>query len=318
MKIIKFLLLIPFLLSSFLIYAQTKSKIPSTWRLPFSDMPTMNETIVKKEIEKVLTAFGQANNALDLNLKLVDDKEKGFIDRVYSYKGKLIATEWVRNGGENASRTCYLDDHQNIRLVVDNEHGNTWFNDIYSYILGENNRLLRFEFRTDEISYDNKGTGHYKEENIPLSQKLGKVKLLKKAEQSNDLDNDDLDYKELQNTISLLLQKAEYLEKNRVGIHYFKGEVDWKYAIIMQLEILNNGQINGKYRYKKSKANLQLKGQLTEERFALTETDSGGKTTGLFKVRFIEAAKAEGKWYKPNDKKNIHYIDLSPVASYAF
>lgn len=304
------------------IFAQ-ENRAPD-WYLPFSEKALNNETDIKNEIEKVITAFDKRNEALELNLKMIEDvkadeeDERGGLGRVYTYNNRVIATEWSHPWGANGSQTCYLDRNQNIRLVVMSANGSTWYREWYIYLNQDKKGWVYSIDRT--VSYkDGGGTGQTIDGHLPLSKRLGKL-IYQLNDYRKPTDDVEFDYERSKELITEVVQKAKQKEQDRTGTHYFAGEMSWKYPFIMELNIPADGKILGKYKYKKSAGDLTLEGQLTEERFVLTEKDKTGKVTGTFKGRFIGDTmerKVEGKWYKPNSNK-FEYFDLKTISSYSF
>ncbi|HKR11358.1 MAG TPA: hypothetical protein VJT15_04835 [Pyrinomonadaceae bacterium] len=63
----------------------------------------------------------------------------------------------------------------------------------------------------------------------------------------------------------------------------------------------NGRQLSGQYSYKKIGKSIDIKGTINEqESFVIDEFDNTGKSTGIFKGRFVSADRLEGTWSKPN------------------
>jgi hypothetical protein len=79
----------------------------------------------------------------------------------------------------------------------------------------------------------------------------------------------------------------------------FDGLLGGKHPIRMALAG-QGGKISGYYRYRRSKDDLKLEGQVSAQgEFQLTERDGQGKTTGVFTGLFVPGLRVFGEWSNP-------------------
>lgn len=282
-------------------YRVTEGKVLQGWSLPFTDVTDENQ--VKKEIEQVLDAFWEKDNACEINLKKLE--KDGFITRVWTWGGKTLAGEVLdEEVGPNGTMMAYFDADEKVRLIVSEGHGSSWFAQNYFYRTS-GGEVFQYSFSA-ELTYDDEGMGHFEGEDLPLHQRL---------ETSDEIGTPD--FQGIAEQVKLNAGEAANLEDNRSGIYNFQGQISWKYDFIMNLDIGEFSEITGKYRYRKSSADLLLSGKLREETFFLEEKDANGKVTGTWKGRWTELDRIEGYWFKPGSEEG-KYFEMKPIGPYQF
>jgi len=96
------------------------------------------------------------------------------------------------------------------------------------------------------------------------------------------------------------------------SIKLFKGKIDSKYEIVMELTI-SNGTINGRYYYVSKGIDMKLKGTIDNANNAtVNEFNDRGSLTGVFKGS-ISSIGFVGTWEKPDGSK---ILDLSLAPYY--
>ena len=99
-------------------------------------------------------------------------------------------------------------------------------------------------------------------------------------------------------------------------IKTFEGEIDNKYPIIAKIQS-NSGVVSGSYLYKKGGQELELKGKIGQDgKVEISELDSKGNLTGIFKGEFSSESKIEGSWEKSNEGKEMPFYLIESSTDY--
>lgn len=95
----------------------------------------------------------------------------------------------------------------------------------------------------------------------------------------------------------------------------FEGSID-KYPVRIQLA-RNGPDLSGKYIYIRNDKEFNLKGTVdTQNSFVLSEFDSNGNQTGVFKGNLSSDSELNGTWTKPNGNTSLAFSlrQISPSA----
>ena len=96
----------------------------------------------------------------------------------------------------------------------------------------------------------------------------------------------------------------------------FEGQINNKYDIQMKITS-NNGNITGKYFYKKVGKDIVIKGTIDNQgKISISEFDNKGNQTGLFEGKMPNENKIEGTWSKPNGSNSMPFYLLASNTSY--
>jgi len=282
--------------SQILLFAQTDLT-------PFSSTYSTNKEAAKIEIGNVVNRFNQVISSKDIDWKLVncDIDNKGYTADVYLLDGKIRKIRMPYfDRGNNGLREFYYRDSGELGMVIDYDHQAYQVNKYY-HLLGLN-KVWNF-FAVEDVSPE---MDYVKSlEYIDTSQAKNKEFVLDFAKDSF------LDFK------NKMRDKANAQILAKKSLVYLKGTIDFKHLLIMRIEFKEQQILTGRYRFQKSKEDIQMKGTWTDDHFELKEYNPDGIIIGKFKGQFINAHTAVGFWHHSKNKKS-HYLELKTTTSYTF
>lgn len=260
----------------------------------------------KKEIIEAIQTFNFSDVAMTINMKHLID-ENGKIVRVYWKKDNLWKVSWSTDWAANGVRNVLFDEHQNIKLIIDEAHGSTWARENFIYV---NDKRFYVYAVDGSIQYNDDGIGQVSYKN-QLESKMKLVeKSVPKSEVIEDLNIDSiqnkaLHYYEQAQKISNQLEKGKYL---------FEGKIGWKVAFQMEWKVKKSGKIKGEIIYLSDKATNSLTGQITEERFSLKVTDDSHAAEGRIIGRIIDPKKLRGQLFLDGAEKGEFFeMEIIPA-----
>jgi hypothetical protein len=98
---------------------------------------------------------------------------------------------------------------------------------------------------------------------------------------------------------------------------FYKGAINNKYKISMELMVNGTGEVKGSYYYETQKILINLAGMNGTKDISLIELNSEKKETGIFKGKFASKDRIEGDWSNPDGTKVMpFYLDEQTISGY--
>jgi hypothetical protein len=111
--------------------------------------------------------------------------------------------------------------------------------------------------------------------------------------------------------ITAILNSAELNKR------FFKGAINNKYNISMEMTVKGSQDVTGTYYYESQKRIISINGDLKNSGISLKETDMNNNITGIFNGKFVTKNRIEGKWSKPDGTKDMSfYLDEQNIPDY--
>jgi len=284
------------ILLSFQSFAQTDFN-------PFSSGDISSIYEAKQEISNVMQKFENIIYEMNIDKKIVncEGDNQGYTADIYTIDGKVRKISKPNlDLGHSGMRDLYFRQSGEIGLVVD-------------YVFNSVNTFRRFHLIETNKTW-NFVTAEITDENNSYTDILEFI-------DNKDRNNDEFTPDFVQDSFIKIKQelqnRANALTVNLSDLQYFKGAINYKYAIVMQLNFNQNGTISGKYRYKRSRSDIQLKGKWYNQHFSMQEYNPEGKITGRFVGQFVNKNEVAGWWYNAKGERKF-YFELQTNTSYRF